>query len=318
MSVPVLSLESEIVDERQELLSGLRSSPKQVSPKFFYDAEGSRLFEEICELPEYYPTRTELRIMESNLPEIVGLIGEKASIIEFGSGASVKTRLLLSHLQNPAAYVPVEISREPLEEAARNFAKEFPNLEILPVCTDFTKPFELPAPKTMPEKNIIFFPGSTIGNFSVAEALELLRVMRAEAKDGGALLIGVDLVKSREILEAAYNDSAGVTAKFNLNLLKRLNREHAATFNIETFKHRAIFDKQHSRIEMQLISSLKQEVHVAGEAIEFDKNEYIVTEHSHKYSVDQFESMCGKAGFELKSLWTDPDALFSVQYLEAV
>ncbi len=313
----ILHLGTSLDDDEAEILSGLREDQKRIAPKYFYDDTGSRLFESICSQPEYYPTRTELGIMESNIAEISRLIGPRASVIEFGSGSSIKTRLLLERLMEPAAYVPVDISREPLAKAAADIATEFPGLEVLPVCADFTQPFDLPAPRIMPERNLVFFPGSTIGNFSQQEAIDLLRVMRAEAKDNGGLLIGVDLEKPKEILEPAYNDSAGVTANFNLNLLKRLNREHDANFDLSTFQHSAIYDEGESRIEMRLVSMEKQQVDVAGERFSLNEGEYIVTEHSHKYSVHRFETMSRAAGFSLKSVWTDSQNLFSVQYLEA-
>jgi len=255
--------------------------------------------------------------MESNIAEISRLVGPRASVIEFGSGSSIKTRMLLERLMEPAAYVPVDISRKPLAQAAADIATEFPALEVLPVCADFTQPFDLPAPRVMSERNLVFFPGSTIGNFSQQEAIDLLGVMRAEAKDNGGLLIGVDLEKPKEILEPAYNDSAGVTADFNLNLLKRLNREHGANFDLNTFQHSAIYDEEESRIEMRLVSMEKQQVDVAGERFSLNEGEFIVTEHSHKYSVHRFETMSRAAGFSLKSVWTDSQNLFSVQYLEA-
>jgi dimethylhistidine N-methyltransferase len=317
-ALKILYLESSLDDDEAEILSGLREDQKRIAPKYFYDDNGSRLFESICSQPEYYPTRTELGIMESNIGEISDLIGPRASIIEFGSGSSIKTRLLLEHLTKPAAYVPVDISRKPLASAAAAIAEEFASLEVLPVCADFTQPFDLPTPRVMPERNMVFFPGSTIGNFSREEAVDLLRVMRAEAKEGGGLLIGVDLEKPKEILEPAYNDSAGVTADFNLNLLNRLNREYDANFDLTMFRHKAIYDEEESRIEMRLVSMANQRVDVAGECFRLDEGEYIVTEHSHKYSIDRFESMSQAAGFALKSVWTDQENLFSVQYMEAV
>jgi L-histidine N-alpha-methyltransferase len=317
-AIKILHLETSGDSEETDILSGLREQQKRISPKYFYDDAGSKLFESICRQPEYYPTRTELRIMESNIEEISKLIGPGASVIEFGSGSSIKTRMLLAQLQEPAAYVPVEISREPLAQAAAEISAEFDNLEVLPVCADFSQPFDLPTPRVMPKRNLVFFPGSTIGNFSRQEAINLLRVMRSEAKDDGGLLIGVDLEKEKEILEPAYNDAAGVTADFNLNLLKRLNREYDASFDLESFEHKAIYDENERRIEMRLVSITKQQVQVAGERFSLDEGEYIVTEHSHKYSVDQFEAMSRTAGFSVKSVWTDPQNLFSVQYLEAI
>ena len=306
-----------VTDEREEILTGLRGQPKQVSPKFFYDERGSQLFDEICEQPEYYPTRTELDIMEDHLDEMASLLGPAVALIEYGSGSSTKTRLLLDQLQDPTAYVPVDISKEHLASAAQQLAADYPDIEVLPVCTDFTKPFTLPAPNRSAARNVVYFPGSTIGNFNIDEALGLLKVMREEAGDGGGLLIGVDLVKPREILEPAYNDAAGVTADFNLNLLRRLNREHDADFELENFRHEAIYDEDHNRIEMRLIALDTQTVNIGDEAFAFEEGEHIVTEHSHKFGVDQFAELAAQAGFDVRSVWTDDDQLFSVQYLDA-
>lgn len=315
MSVNMLDLEPAAHDEQREIVTGLASDPKQISPKYFYDETGSQLFEKICEQPEYYPTRTEIGIMRDNLAEIAELIGPHASIIELGSGSSVKTRLLLEHVLDLAAYVPVDISREHLASTAAELAEEFPEVEVLPVCADFTQPFELPSPGRIPDRNIVYFPGSTIGNFSTQQALELLTVMRAQAKDGGALLIGVDLEKSKAILEPAYNDAEGVTADFNLNLLARLNREHDANFELDAFEHTAIYDEEHRRIEMRLISLQEQSVSVAGRRFDFDEGEYIITEHSYKFSLDRFAALAREAGFEQRKCWTDAAGMFSVQYL---
>jgi len=306
-----------VTDERQEILDGLRGQPKQVSPKFFYDELGSQLFDEICEQPEYYPTRTELDIMEDNLDEIAGLLGPAVSLIEYGSGSSTKTRLLLDRLQEPTAYVPVDISKEHLASAAERLAAEYPDVEVLPVCTDFTKPFALPALNRAAARNVVYFPGSTIGNFNMDDALNLLKVMRSEAGDDGGLLIGVDLIKSREILEPAYNDVAGVTADFNLNLLRRLNREHDADFELDKFRHEAVYDEDQNRIEMRLIALKEHTVNVGDEEFAFEAGEHIVTEHSHKFGVEQFAELAARAGFDVRSVWTDDDALFSVQYLQA-
>lgn len=305
-------------DDEDEILTGLRKQQKTISPKFFYDETGSQLFDEICEQPEYYPTRTELGIMEKYVDEMAQLVGPRASIIEFGSGSSIKTRLLLERLNRPTAYVPVEISGEHLAQTANDLAAEFPEIEVLPVCADFTQPFDVPRPKTTPAQNVVFFPGSTIGNFSTADAIDLMRVMRNEAGNDGSLLIGVDLEKPREILEPAYNDAAGATADFNLNLLTRLNREHDADFELQAFEHKAIYDEKEKRIEMRLISLSKQSVKVAGAHIEFDEGEHIVTEHSHKYSSDRFGKMARQAGFEPRRTWKDDDELFSVRFLTAI
>jgi dimethylhistidine N-methyltransferase len=317
MAVQLLDLEPESGDDQKEILSGLARDPKEISPKYFYDEAGSELFEEICEQPEYYPTRTEFGIMRDHIDDIATSIGPNASIIEFGSGASVKTRLLLESVPELAAYVPVDISREHLASTAAALACEYPDIEVLPVCADFTRPFELPVPSRMPDRNVVFFPGSTIGNFSTREAIALMRVMREQAKDNGALLIGVDLEKPSDILEPAYNDAAGVTAEFNLNLLTRLNREYGANFEPESFEHLAIYDEEHHRIEMRLISLADQSVEMGGETFDFDAGEYIVTEHSHKYSLERFAAMATKSGFEQQKCLTDDNELFSVQFLVA-
>ena len=317
MSVDVLDLEPAAREDQHEIVSGLSRAQKEISPKYFYDERGSQLFEQICEQPEYYPTRTELGIMRDNIGEITGLIESNASIIEFGSGASIKTRLLLQSAHELAAYVPVDISRDHLAATAEKLSGEFPDIEILPVCADFTKPFDLPNPSQMPDKNVVYFPGSTIGNFSTREAIELMKVMRGQAKDDGALLIGVDIEKPRDVLERAYNDAAGVTAEFNLNLLTHLNREYGADFDVDAFEHEAVYDDEQRRIEMRLISREEQSVQVAGAEFEFDAGEYIVTEHSHKYPLERFASMAADAGFDQQQCWIDENELFSVQYLVA-
>jgi len=306
--------DSSVTDDRAEILKGLRRAPKVLPPKFFYNDRGSELFERITELPEYYLTRTELSIMRRHIDEIVTLVGPHASLIEFGSGSSLKTRILLEHLDRLAAYVPVDISRDHLVAAAETLAAEFPHIEVLPVAADFTQPFDLPQPKTMPLRNIVYFPGSTIGNFSPDAALALLEVMHQEAGDGGALLIGVDLNKDKAVLERAYNDRAGVTAEFNLNMLERLNREFGANFDLGAFEHRAIYKESPGRIEMHLVSMREQIVAVAGETFYFEKGESICTECSHKYTLDEFEAMAGRAGFSVHTVWTDPQKFFSVQY----
>jgi len=301
-------------DDLAEILQGLRQSPKVLSPKFFYDEVGSQLFEKITELPEYYLTRTELSIMRKHIGEIVNLIGPHASLIEFGSGSSMKTRILLEHLDRLAAYVPVDISRDHLVAAAEALALEFPHIEVLPVAADFTQPFDLPQPGVMPLRNIVYFPGSTIGNFSPGAAQALLEVMYQEAKEGGALLIGVDLKKDKTILERAYNDGAGVTARFNLNMLRRLNNEFSANFDLSRFEHRAVYQESPGRIEMHLVSTCSQTVRVAGKDFHFEENDFIRTECSHKYTLEEFAEMARRAGFVVHTVWIDPERLFSVQY----
>jgi dimethylhistidine N-methyltransferase len=305
-------------DEAGELIAGLKKSPPRVSPKYFYDQRGSKLFEAICEQPEYYPTRTELRIMREHLGEMARLIGPKVTLIEYGSGASVKTRLLLDQLDQPPAYIPIDISGDFLLEIAGDLARRYPQIEILPLCADFTQTLELPEPAGASLRKVLYFPGSTIGNFSPSEAKNLLGLMREQAGTGGGLLIGVDLIKDPEILEPAYNDAAGVTADFNLNLLRHLNREFDANFSTQDFEHLAVYDTEHERIEMRLIATNSQTVQISGENIKLAANEYIVTEHSHKFTREAFASAARQAGFAVKAVWSDPQDLFSVQYLEAI
>jgi L-histidine Nalpha-methyltransferase len=300
--------------DRDEVLKGLRQHPKTLSPKFFYDERGSLLFEQITELPEYYLTRTELSIMRENIDQIVGVIGPQASLIEFGSGSSMKTRILLEHLDRPAAYVPVDISRDHLIAAAEALVADFPYIEVLPLAVDFTRPFDLPQPRVMPLRNIVYFPGSTIGNFMPSAAQALLEVMHEEAKEDGALLIGVDLKKDPAVLERAYNDSAGVTAEFNLNMLRRLNNELSANFDLQKFRHQAVYKESPGRIEMHLVSTAAQTITVAGEQFQFEKGESVRTECSHKYTLEEFAEMAERAGFSVERVWTDRERLFSVQY----
>lgn len=302
-------------DEVAEILAGLQQTEKSISPKYFYDERGSQLFDAITDLPEYYLTNTEIDIMYSNIDEIADLVGRKASLIEFGSGSSLKTRILLKHLHDLAAYVPVDISEDHLLESARQIRSEFPGTEILPVVADFTRQFDLPMPELMPVRNIVYFPGSTIGNFERDAAIDLLRVMHHEAKEGGALLIGVDLQKEPAIIEAAYNDSAGVTAKFNLNMLQHLNSAYDANFDLDAYSHEANYDAEQGRITLRLISSRDQLVNLAGETISVARGEAILTEYSHKYTLDGFAEMADSVGFCVSKVWTDANELFSVQYL---
>jgi dimethylhistidine N-methyltransferase len=302
-------------DELDELIDGLRQPEKMISPKYFYDERGSQLFEEITRLPEYYPTETELGIMRDNIGEIAALVGKQASLIEFGSGSSLKTRVLLDHLDELAAYVPVDISEDHLLESAKQVREEFPDIDVLPVVADFTQPFQLPSPKVMPVRNIVYFPGSTIGNFTNDAAQELLQVMYQEAGAGGALLIGVDLQKDPAIIERAYNDSAGVTAEFNRNMLRHLNREFGADFDLDAFTHSAEYDEEEGRIEIRLVSDQDQEFNLGHASVSIDKDEAILTEYSHKYTLEGFAAMAETAGFSVERVWMDAGRLFSVQYL---
>jgi len=306
--------DDDVTDALAELIEGLERPQKMLSPKFFYDERGSRLFDRITRLPEYYPTQTELAIMQDNIDDMVRLIGPQASLIEFGSGSSLKTRLLIEHARELAVYVPVDISRDHLLASAQQLAADFPALEILPVAADFTQPFELPDPRVPPLRNIVYFPGSTIGNFPPEDALSLLEVMHTEAGENGALLIGVDLQKDRAVLERAYNDAGGVTAEFNLNLLRRLNREFGANFDREQFEHVAFYNEALGCIEMHLRSLRDQAVSIAGTRFRFRRGETIHTESSHKYTLAGFRDMAAAGGFEVDTVWMDERGYFSLQY----
>jgi L-histidine N-alpha-methyltransferase len=302
-------------NELDELIDGLKQPEMMISPKYFYDERGSQLFDEITRLPEYYPTETELGIMRDNIREIASLVGKQASLIEFGSGSSLKTRILLEHLDELAAYVPVDISEDHLLQSAQQIREDFPDLEVLPVVADFTQPFQLPSPRVMPVRNVVYFPGSTIGNFTNDAAQELLAVMHGEAGAGGALMIGVDLQKDPAIIERAYNDSAGVTAEFNRNVLRHLNREFGADFDLQSFAHSAEYNEAEGRIEIRLVSAHNQEFTVGDESFSIGKDEAILTEYSHKYTLDGFAAMAETAGFRVARVWMDAGRLFSVQYL---
>ncbi len=300
--------------ELAEILAGLKQPQKMISPKYFYDERGSQLFDAITHLPEYYPTETELGIMLDNIDEIADLVGPNASLIEYGSGSSRKTRALLEHLYELAVYVPVDISEDHLIATARKVRSEFPDLEVLPVVADFTQPFALPDPTITPLRNVVYFPGSTIGNFTHDAAQDLLGVMYQEAGADGAMLIGVDLQKDPGIIERAYNDSAGITAEFNLNMLTHLNREFGFDFDVRAFSHSAVYDPDEGRMVIELISGRDQVVTAGGEAIAIADGEAILTEYSHKYTLEGFADMAQQAGFAVRKVWTDADRLFSVQY----
>jgi len=301
----------------EDVLQSLQRTPKQLSPMYFYDERGSQLFDLICELPEYYPTRTETRILDVHGDDIAARIGSNALLVEFGSGASQKTRLVLDRLPDLAAYVPVDISRSHLLAAAKSISASYAGLEVLPVCADFTQSFALPKPARAPSRVVVFFPGSTIGNFDRDAATDLLKVMRKVAGPNGGLVIGVDLVKDIPTLERAYDDIAGVTAAFNLNVLRHLNREIGANFDVRSFKHEAKWNPEHSRIEMHLVSTRAQDVMIAGETIHFSEGEHLVTEHCHKYSPRGFLALAEAAGWTGKEIWMDERRLFSVHYLES-
>jgi dimethylhistidine N-methyltransferase len=301
----------------EEVLTGLERPQKTLPCKYFYDDRGSQLFEELCTLDEYYPTRTELGIMEAHVDLMARALGPKVRLVELGAGSGRKTRLLIDALDEPAAYLPVEISQAALDGCARRMREAFPSLEVLPVCADYTREVALAQPDSAYESTAAYFPGSTIGNFEPPKARGFLERIAALVGDGGGLLIGVDLQKDPKVLERAYNDARGITAAFNLNLLEHINREFGADFDLDSFHHRAIWNDDHGRIEMHLVSRREQTVNLTSEAINFAEGEFITTEYSYKYTPDSFESLALQAGFEAKQMWTDNREWFSVWYLEA-
>jgi len=299
----------------KDVLEGLAAPQKAIPSLYFYDDPGSALFEQITELPEYYPTRTEVAIMEEYGAEMAALLGPGVRLVELGSGSSMKTGRLLRHLESPAAYVPVDISQEHLVAAAERIAAEFQGLEVLPVCADFSEPMVMPQPRAEVRRNVAYFPGSTLGNFPQDMAADLLALMSEEMGPGGGMLIGLDLKKAPEKVLPAYDDAQGVTAKFNLNLLTRLNRELGADFDLGGFTHRAVWDEAGSRVQSHLVSRREQVVNIHDHRFEFQPGEHIHTEYSHKYSLEAFADMASASGFQVERVWTDAEGLFSVQYL---
>lgn len=295
-------------------LDGMRRTPKSVPCKFFYDETGSALFDRICDLPEYYPTRTEMALLKEHAGAIADLMGAGIELIEFGAGSLTKAQLLLDALKEPEAYIPIDISGDYLARVCADLARRYPALRLHPVVADFTRPFALP-PQFGSARRVGFFPGSTIGNFGREESVAFLKTAAGVLK-GGGLLIGADLVKDPAVLHAAYNDEEGVTAAFNKNLLARANEELAGEFDLDAFAHYACYNPSLARIEMYLISLANQRVNVAGEVIAFSQGEAIHTENSHKYTVDSFRELASAAGFAPKDAWCDDDALFSIHWLE--
>ena len=306
-------VEQDILDV---VLAGLSAEPRTLPPRLFYDETGSQLFEQICELPTYYLTRTELAILDDHLPRIAEAIGPEALVIEYGSGAGTKTRKLLNALTQPAGYVPIEISRQALEESVARLAEALPDLPIQPVCADYNQAVELPAElENAARRKVLFFPGSTLGNLHPEQARRLFTRARQLVGDGGGILLGVDLIKSSEILVPAYADPQGVTAKFNFNLLERLNREIAADFDVHRWQHRAVWNQDASRMESHLVSIGRQSVHVGGRRFEFEDGQSIWTESSYKFTAESVARLAD--GFEIASQWTDARGWFSVMYLGA-
>jgi len=300
-----------------EVLAGLRAPHKRLPTKLFYDAVGSQLFEQICELPEYYLTRTELAIMHRYAANMAAMIGPRALLVELGSGSSLKTRALLDHLDQPAAYVPIDISPSMLAESSATLAAAYHGLQILPVCADYTDDLSMPDLDEPANRTVVYFPGSTIGNFHPRQACKFLRRMRRLVGNGGGMLVGIDLKKNPAVLHAAYNDAQGITAAFNLNMLDRVNRELAGNFVVEQFSHYAFYNPRRGRIEMHLVSREDQKVRVAGETFHFRRGESMLTECSYKYTLDEFEELALEAGFGVDRIWLDEDRRFGVQFLEA-
>jgi len=298
-----------------EVIAGLRQPQKRLHPKYFYDEIGSDLFEQITHLPEYYLTRTEIAILQAHLPRFARQFGYHARVIEPGSGAGTKTILLLDALLAPAAYVPVDISPTYLEMSAPALRERYPATDILPVCADFTQPFQVPQGTRPFDRILVFFPGSTIGNLDPDDAIRMLRQMGRMAGRYGKVMVGADLKKSPKELEAAYNDSQGVTAAFNRNILRHLNQRFDATFDPESFSHYAFWNPRAGRIEMHLVSSVEQTVRIGGKRIPFARDESIWTESCHKYDNAQFADMARRAGLAVEEVWTDDDKRFSVQLM---
>lgn len=303
-------------DIAAEVRCGLSHRPKYLPSKYLYDAAGSALFERICALPEYYLTRTEGAILDQHGAAIAAAVGAHAMVVEYGSGSGIKTLQLLRSLQQPVAYVPIEISRSALIASVSALATALPDIEMLPVCADFTQPLELPAPQRRSQRCLLFFPGSTLGNFDAPEAIALLRQMAETMGDNGAALIGIDLQKAPELIAAAYNDSAGVTAAFTLNLLTRLNRELGADFELSRFIHQAVYNPLAGRIETDIVSRVEQIVRVAGQSVALLAGEKIRVEISCKYTLAGFAQMAAKAGLRLSRRWTDAEQRFALVLLE--
>ena len=297
----------------EEILEGFNRPQKELPSKLFYDKRGSALFDEICELDEYYLTRTETSIMTENIEDICSVLGKNCLLIELGSGSSKKIRLLLTGLQDPAGYVPIDISEEHLITSVNALAGDYPSLRIFPVYADYTLPFSLPNFEFTPSKKVVYYPGSTIGNFKPEYASQFLSNIGKRLGRGAGLLIGIDLKKDNKTLHDAYNDKMGITSEFNLNILQRLNRELGADFNIEQWEHLAFYNSDEGRIEMHLLSLSDQDAHLNGSRVTFAENETILTEYSYKYSVDDFKDIVSDS-YKLEKLWTDKENKFGVLY----
>lgn len=304
-------------DLAAEVLAGLSQRPKRLAPRWFYDECGSRLFERICELPEYHLTRTETAILARHAADIAAFIGPRALLVEYGSGASTKTRLLLDCLEDAAGYVPVDISRRHLLAAARAIAASYPGLDVLPLCADFTLPLALPVPKRNAQRIALFFPGSTLGNFDDPAARELLAAMRASAGRSGCLVLGADLVRDPARLRRAYDDSQGVTAEFNRNALLHLNRRLGTDFDPRSFRHEAAWNEAQQRVELRLVATRAQTIHLGGQRVAFGAGEALVTEHCRKYTIESCTALARTAGWSAGPVFTDARRDFAVLCFEA-
>jgi dimethylhistidine N-methyltransferase len=298
-----------------DVLDGLGKDQKELQCKYFYDEQGSLLFDQICELPEYYLTRTEQSIMDEHVSEMADQLGSGVMLVEFGSGSSTKTTALLDQLDSPAAYVPLDISEEHLLKTAETLRQRYPQIEILPLVADFTRRFELPQSKIRPTHAAVYFPGSTIGNFTPAAAGQMLQTIANILAENGGLLIGIDLQKETAIIEAAYNDAQRVTDAFNLNVLHRVNRELGADFEVEHFSHEANYNEALGRVEIYVVSDREQRVTIAGHEFRFGQGERTLTEYSHKYTIEGFSQLAADAGFTLRKYWTDERKYFAVLHL---
>ncbi len=317
LSIPIIDLSPDLADLRETVLAGLRARPRRLPPWLFYDARGSALFERICEQPEYYPTRTELGILREHGPDIAATLGEGCTLVELGSGAHHKARRLLEALENPDGYIAIDISRAALRDATRALRRTFPDLPVTAIVADYGPHGELPLDENSGEGPLVgFFPGSTIGNMDPDDAERFLAGW-APRLAGGGMLVGVDLVKDGAVLDAAYNDAAGVTAEFNRNMLARIADELDTDLDPTRFAHRALFEPTHSRVEMHLIAESATEFTLEGERFAFAQGEGIWTECSYKYNLDDFRALAERAGFRAERVWTDPRRWFSVHYLAA-
>jgi dimethylhistidine N-methyltransferase len=310
-------------DFRAEVLRGLQLPRKRLPPKLFYDKRGSSLFETICNQPEYYPTRVELQILRQYAGELAAAIDEHSALFEFGAGSAIKTRLLLRALEKsgrlPRVYIPVDVSREMLLESAEGIHRRFPEVSVLPVCADYTRTLRIPASYLLgASSRVAFFPGSTLGNMEPHEAISFLRNVGRTLKPAGKILVGIDLQKDPRVLVAAYNDAAGVTAAFNLNVLERIRQEFGAQIDLDRFGHRAIYNAEEGRVEMHLVSLGEQILSIGGRRFGFRRGETIHTESSYKYTLEGFSRLARASGYSVARVWSDERRYFAIILLEVL